>query len=176
MSKLIAFAGLPGTGKTTLAKALAERLGAVYLNKDEVRAALFVHAEVEYSSRQNDFCMNIVYQLAAYHAERQPERHIIIDGRTYSRTEQVTALRECAVRCRRELVIIECTCSQATAEARIAGDVGKHVAADRSVELYRRVKAGWQEIAAAKLVMETEATDVEVLVERLVSSVLNPVT
>lgn len=37
---LIIFAGLPGTGKSTLAAALAERLGAVYLRIDSIERAL----------------------------------------------------------------------------------------------------------------------------------------
>ncbi|SDG84183.1 Predicted kinase [Pseudomonas flavescens] len=37
---LIVFSGLPGTGKTTLAKALATHLGAVYLRIDSIEQAL----------------------------------------------------------------------------------------------------------------------------------------
>lgn len=37
---LIVFSGLPGTGKTTLAKALAAQLGAVYLRIDSIEQAL----------------------------------------------------------------------------------------------------------------------------------------
>ena len=37
---LIIFAGLPGTGKTTLARALAARTGAVYLRVDTIEHAL----------------------------------------------------------------------------------------------------------------------------------------
>ena len=37
---LIAFAGLPGSGKTTIASALAQRLKAVYLRIDTVEQAL----------------------------------------------------------------------------------------------------------------------------------------
>ena len=36
---LIAFAGLPGTGKTTVARALARRLAAVYLRIDTLEQA-----------------------------------------------------------------------------------------------------------------------------------------
>lgn len=37
---LVIFAGLPGTGKTTLANALARRLGAAYLRVDRIERAL----------------------------------------------------------------------------------------------------------------------------------------
>lgn len=40
MSRLIVLAGLPGVGKTTLARALAKRLGAVHLRIDTIEQAL----------------------------------------------------------------------------------------------------------------------------------------
>ena len=38
---IVIMAGLPGTGKSTLARALAQRLAGAVLDKDEIRAALF---------------------------------------------------------------------------------------------------------------------------------------
>jgi predicted kinase len=40
MPTLIAFAGLPGTGKTTVARELAKQIGAVYLRIDTIEQAL----------------------------------------------------------------------------------------------------------------------------------------
>src|SRR5947209_2269421 len=45
---LIAMAGLPGTGKSTLARQMARALSGVVLDKDVIRAALFPPALVEY--------------------------------------------------------------------------------------------------------------------------------
>jgi|HubBroStandDraft_1064217.scaffolds.fasta_scaffold07749_5 predicted kinase len=39
-AKLVVFAGLPGVGKSTLAKAVAERLGASWLRVDTIEAAI----------------------------------------------------------------------------------------------------------------------------------------
>lgn len=163
MSKLIAFAGLPGTGKSTLARALCDHLNAVLLSKDDIRAALFSPVDIEYSSRQNDFCMSVLYQLALFHAERNPGRIIIIDGRTFSKSEQLVALRECATRCHRELVLVECVCSDQMARSRLRQDYLRklHPAADRDEHLYDRVKAGSEAIVSPSITVNTEEESIE---------------
>lgn len=40
MTRMVIFAGLPGVGKTTVAKRLAEEIGAVYLRADTIEQAL----------------------------------------------------------------------------------------------------------------------------------------
>ena len=43
MKTLIAFAGLPGTGKSTIARALSVNTGAVYLRVDEIETIMLAH-------------------------------------------------------------------------------------------------------------------------------------
>jgi predicted kinase len=81
---LILMAGLPGTGKSTLARALAADLGGTILNKDEIRAALFTPRDVEYSSEQDEFCMRVMLKVAGYLFRKDPGRKVFLDGRTFS--------------------------------------------------------------------------------------------
>ncbi len=155
MSKIIAFAGLPGTGKTTLARRLAEQLEAVLLNKDELRAALFAPADIEYSDRQNDFCMDVIYQLARYHLTHHPERTVIIDGRTFSRKRQLDTLIEAMRSVSHQLYVVRCHCALEIAEARILNDHSSHLARDRDTTLLRRLAASFEEITVPHLVVDT---------------------
>ena len=51
---IVLMAGLPGTGKSTLARELAARTSGRVLSKDEIRHAIFLPDEIEYSTRQDD--------------------------------------------------------------------------------------------------------------------------
>ena len=82
---LIAMAGLPGTGKSTLAAHLAERLGGVVLNKDRVRAALFPPPVLDYSAEQDEITMAAIFQAAAAILRADSRRAVVVDGRTLPR-------------------------------------------------------------------------------------------
>jgi predicted kinase len=160
---LIAMAGLPGTGKSTLARRLAERLSeqgmpAVILDKDVVRAALFPPAEVEYSTRQDDFCVGLMLQTAEYILRKGADRHVLLDGRSFSQRYQVDAVRAFARQLGTPCAFIECVCSDETVRQRLERDVaeGRHPAANRTYEMYLAVKAGAEPVSEPKLVVSTE--------------------
>lgn len=145
---LIAMAGLPGTGKSYVANALAARLSAlpggkpaVVLDKDRLRASIFPPQEIEYSSAQDNFCMDLLYQAAGYLLAKG--RIVILDGRTYARQAQVSALRDFARRSGADLKVIECVCAEEVACQRLRKDIadGSHPAANRGPEMYRQLKA-----------------------------------
>ncbi len=95
-TRFVIMAGLPGTGKTALSEALAERLGGIVLSKDRVRAALFPPGAITYSSGQNDFCMSVLLMATQRIAVDRGVPFIFIDGRTFSRTHHVQQVAEAA--------------------------------------------------------------------------------
>jgi adenylylsulfate kinase len=95
---LVAMAGLPGTGKSTLAACLAQELAGVVLGKDAVRATLFPPPVLDYSTAQDDVIMAAIFQATEYVLRSNADRAVVIDGRTFLRAYQVNDLLELATR------------------------------------------------------------------------------
>jgi adenylylsulfate kinase len=148
-------AGLPGSGKSALSRALVAELGGTVLNKDEIRAALFSPSDIEYSTEQDDFCMGITLKVAGYLFRKDPSRRIFLDGRTFSRTYQLDRATGFAEALSQPWRILECVCSQETARKRLADDPA-HPAANRDFELYLKVKARFEEISLPKTIIDTD--------------------
>jgi predicted kinase len=148
-------AGLPGSGKTTLARELAQRTSGRLLSKDEIRHALFAPEEIEYSSRQDDFCVQTMLDTAAYLLQRQPERFIFLYGRPFSRRYQIDNVLTAAASLRQPWRILECVCSEQTAKQRLS-ETNEHPAGNRDYELYLAVKSRFEAITLPKTVIDTD--------------------
>jgi predicted kinase len=154
---LILMAGLPGTGKSTLARALAADLGGTILNKDEIRAALFAPRDVEYSSEQDEFCMRVMLKVAGYLFRKDPERKVFLDGRTFSRRYQLDRATGYAQAIGQPWRILECVSSDELAKIRLEND-RTHLAANRDFDLYLQVKTRFEEITLPKTIIDTSQT------------------
>jgi len=155
---IVLMAGLPGTGKTTLARELATRTGGRVLSKDEIRHALFQPDEIEYSSRQDDFCLQLMMRAAGYLLGQNPERLIFLDGRPFSRRYQIDNVIKAADSLHQSWWILECVCSEETAKRRLEADTaaGAHAAGNRNFELYLAVKSRFESIVHPKTLIDTD--------------------
>jgi len=146
-------AGLPGTGKSTLARVLANDLGGVVLDKDAIRAALFPPALIEYSSAQDDFCMSVLFQTARYVVAEKKTGWVFVDGRPFGQASQINLLASEAAAMGCTLKIILCVCSDASARDRLSQ---KHIAANRDYRLYQTLQKQFEPISLPHFVANTD--------------------
>lgn len=152
---IVLMAGLPGTGKSTIARELATRTSGRVVSKDEFRHAIFLPREIEYSTRQDDFCLQLMLETAGYLLSRDPQLHIFLDGRTFSRRYQIENVLAAADALHQPWRILECVCSEESARRRLQAD-GEHPAGNRDAQLYLEVKARFETITFPKVVIDTD--------------------
>jgi adenylylsulfate kinase len=155
---IVLMAGLPGTGKSTLAHELARRVSGRVLSKDDIRSAIFQPAEIEYSSRQDDLCLQIMLEIAGHLLSGQPARSIFLDGRPFSRRYQIENVLTVAQSLHQPWRILECVCSEETARRRLQSDAetDAHPARNRDYQLYLEVKSRFESITHSKTIIDTE--------------------
>lgn len=129
--QLIIVGGGPGTGKTTLARALAERLGAEVISTDDVRQELTAAGEITgRPGAYNEGLYSPANVAAVYDAVLRRAslaltegRSVILDG-TWRDDDQRERARAMAATAHCPVVELACTVALADAEARISRRVG----------------------------------------------------
>jgi predicted kinase len=152
---IVLMAGLPASGKSTLCRQLALHLSGTVLDKDTFRSAMFDQRDIEYSTEQDDLCMDVVLEAAIYIFRKDPTRVVFLDGRPFSRTYQIDQVIRTATLLNQHWRILECVCTDQTARERLA-DSKTHPAANRDYELYLTLKSRFEEIQLPKTVIDTD--------------------
>jgi predicted kinase len=160
---LVVFRGLPGTGKSYLVGKLLERKpGFLVLSRDALRASIVPRPT--FSADEKALVDDLIVAMAGILLGKG--RDVLIDGMALSSASRVEQFASAAAGA--ELRLIECSCSESTALARIAAGAGAHLAGDRGEKLYFDVKARFERLARPVLAVDTDG-DTEANLEAIIS-------
>ena len=150
--RLIVASGLIGTGKSTLARFLAEALGATWLRTDEIRLRGFGHVgragEAFGKGRYAPHISQLVYQRLIRRAEElvRGGRSVVCDG-IFSTAAGRQALREIAQRHGVSFHLFECVAPRPIALRRVARrSAAKADLSEAKPAHYARLEAGYEPI------------------------------
>jgi adenylylsulfate kinase len=167
---LVLLTGLPGSGKSHLARTLASALNADVLDRDAIRNAIFPPHDLDYSTEQNELASRITYQVAEYILLRDRSRVLILDGRPFSKHTQVNEVVMLAQRVDHPLCVIYCWAPDAVVRQRLENDIENtgNVASGRNMEKYLRIKSSFEPLQVKHLSVNTDRP-----IDEVVQDVLN---
>lgn len=147
---VLAVGGVAGTGKTTLARALAETFAAELLRTDVIRQELFAgghRATSDSGDKYGAAARRAVYEDmfrrgAALLADRIS---VVLDG-TFSTVESILNAAQLASGSQVNFLAVECTCRLEVARQRIEKRLAAAVdASEATPEIHNQQKAAWQQ-------------------------------
>jgi len=144
----VIFCGLPGVGKTTVAKKLAPLIDAVILSSDKIRKELV--PQPTYERYERELIYHVMILLAKY--LHKAGKNCILDA-TFNKEEfrnQVKKKTECS---NDLFFIVECFCSENIAISRIKHRKGGY--SDADVSTYLKMKKIYEPVKAKHLRIDT---------------------
>jgi len=147
---IILFAGLPATGKSTLAKQVAKSIKGVVLRTDKIRKQLL--EEPKYTEEEKKLIYNVTFLIAEYLASAGV--NVILDGTFYKR-ELRHRVYEIARKTGAKLYIIECCAPERIIKERMDRRKRRASLSDADFEVYRKIAEQFEPIRREHIVVDT---------------------
>ena len=153
--RLVCIAGLPGTGKTHVARGLEAETGACRLSRDDIRAEMF--DPVTYSDAEKHAAFEEMLRRARVGLIAGDD--VILEGMPFSRRSERDAARRLADETGADFELVVCVCPDEVALARIAAQRETHPADDRDASLFHAVKSRFERIEDDEHAVVIETAD-----------------
>lgn len=149
---VVALIGLPGAGKSVVARALEDQLGLRRVCRDAIRQAMFPKCSYSFAEKRAAFRAMLV----ALEVNCMLGISTVLDGMTFSRRRDLLRVDGVIRRYGATPVAIYLDCPPDVARARIADDVAnnRHLARDRTPEIVTDVLVRFESPPPSALVID----------------------
>jgi len=144
---LLLVTGLPGTGKTTFAKALAKHLGAKHLNTDVIRTEMGLRGQYDQATKEK------VYQALEERTQHflADDRTVVVDGTFYLRKLRATYQRLAAAKaCPIRWFVVEAP--EVLVQQRMQQ---QRAYSEADFEVYQKIKEQWEPFEGGAVAIPT---------------------
>lgn len=147
---LYLFCGLPGTGKTTVAKELASLTGGVVLRTDKIRKQLM--SDPQYTPEEKRLVYDAMLRTAG--SMLRAGAVVILDATFHLRKEREAA-KEIARKAGAECVVIEVKCDEKTVLKILRKRKAGNDESDADFGVYKKIEKEWEPVRGEHPVIVT---------------------
>ena len=145
---IVIICGLPGVGKSTLAKDVAPMINATILSSDKIRKELFPNPT--YSPFERKLVYDVMFILAKY--LNDVKRNCILDA-TFNREDSRLEIKEKLQLNDRQFQIVECFCSEKVIISRLKSRKDDY--SDATIEVYQKMKKIYEPVKVDHIIVDT---------------------
>ncbi|MEM3075539.1 MAG: AAA family ATPase [Candidatus Bilamarchaeaceae archaeon] len=147
---LVIICGLPGTGKSTLAKTLAEKIGAATISSDSIRMQIL--EQRTYSEKEKEIVYEEMFKKAGNLLANG--KSVILDATFYKKNYREKAKAH-AEKAKTDFFIIECTTDERVLKKRLFSRTKKTSESEADFAVYKKVKELFEPISEPHLTVDT---------------------
>ena len=115
--------GVPGSGKTFLAKNLSEKFNCEILNRDIIRTSIFPKEYIDHSKSQNNIAFEALFKVLKQLISNNRPEYIIVDGKPFSKNYEIEEFKNEIDKLSAKLIIIHVTASIDIISSRLQNDL-----------------------------------------------------
>ncbi len=145
---IVLICGLPGVGKTTIAKNLAPLIDAVILSSDKIRKELIPNPT--YTKEERKLIYDVMVLIAVY--LQNSGTNIILDA-TFNKEDSRNKVKQRIRVPRDEFFIIECVCPENIIFSRIKNR--KEDYSDADISVYQKMKKIYEPVKVDHITVDT---------------------
>ena len=157
--------GLPGVGKTTIAKDLAPLINAVVLSTDKIRKELIPNPT--YKKQEKRLIYNVLFIVTKY--LHKAGINCILDA-TFNTENSRKELRKKLGISQEQIYVIECICPEDIVISRLKDR--KNDCSDADISVYKKMKRIYEPVKEEHIILDTNQQPSKTNAKEIVSQIL----